>query len=157
MALTRTCPNCKLFNPPEAQVCDCGYNFAPGSTLPDHTRRQLPMGIGSILFSFSGRIKRGTFWKAILSTWLLMLVWLIFWSIALGSDHDEVLPVLFFPLLAVAVWCSCAIYAKRWHDRNKSGWWSMILFIPLIGWPWMLIELGFMAGTDGRNRFGRIP
>ena len=156
--MTRTCPNCKLFNPPDALICDCGYDFVSEQASTDDSRRQLPMGIASIMFSFSGRIKRGTFWKAILSTWLLMLVWLIFLGITLGSgDQDGVIPVLFFPLLAVAVWCSYAIYAKRWHDRDKSGWWSLILFIPLIGWPWMLIELGFLTGTNGRNRYGRQP
>ena len=24
------CPHCKLMNPPEAEVCDCGYRFASG-------------------------------------------------------------------------------------------------------------------------------
>lgn len=28
------CPNCGLFNPSNALVCDCGYNFETGS-LPD--------------------------------------------------------------------------------------------------------------------------
>ena len=28
------CPNCGLFNPSEALVCDCGYNFESGSA-PD--------------------------------------------------------------------------------------------------------------------------
>jgi hypothetical protein len=26
----RTCPCCRLVNPPEAEACDCGYNFASG-------------------------------------------------------------------------------------------------------------------------------
>ena len=46
-----------------------------------------------------------------------------------------------------------AIAAKRWHDRNKSGWWSLISLIPLVNF-WMLIELGFLTGTDSANRFG---
>ena len=46
---------------------------------------------------------------------------------------------------------------KRWHDRDKSGWWSLIAFIPLIGFLWVLIECGFLAGTSGSNRFGEDP
>ena len=49
------------------------------------------------------------------------------------------------------------LYAKRWHDRDKSGWWSLIVLIPGIGGIWMLIELGFLRGTAGPNRFGSDP
>jgi len=43
---------------------------------------------------------------------------------------------------------------KRWHDRDKSGWWMLIVLVPIIGWIWFLIELGFLKGTEGPNRFG---
>ncbi len=28
--MVRDCPQCKMINPPEAQRCDCGYDFAAG-------------------------------------------------------------------------------------------------------------------------------
>ena len=43
---------------------------------------------------------------------------------------------------------------KRWHDRDKSGWWMLIVLVPIIGWIWFIIELGFLKGTPGPNRFG---
>lgn len=43
---------------------------------------------------------------------------------------------------------------KRFHDRDKSGWWVLIGLVPVIGWIWLLIELGFLKGTEGPNRFG---
>jgi uncharacterized membrane protein YhaH (DUF805 family) len=46
------------------------------------------------------------------------------------------------------------VYIKRFHDRDKTGWWVLIGLIPLIGPLWLLIELGFLKGTDGANRFG---
>ena len=42
---------------------------------------------------------------------------------------------------------------KRWHDRDKSGWWMLITLVPIIGSSWLLIELGFLKGTPGPNRF----
>jgi uncharacterized membrane protein YhaH (DUF805 family) len=42
---------------------------------------------------------------------------------------------------------------KRFHDRDKSGWWVLIAFVPIIGWIWYLIECGFLPGTDGPNRY----
>ena len=49
------------------------------------------------------------------------------------------------------------VYIKRFHDRDKSGWWVLIVLMPIIGAIWMLVELGFLAGTPGPNRFGPPP
>ena len=46
------------------------------------------------------------------------------------------------------------VHIKRFHDRDKSGWWVLIVLIPIIGAIWLLIELGFLKGTLGPNRFG---
>jgi uncharacterized membrane protein YhaH (DUF805 family) len=60
-------------------------------------------------------------------------------------------------LILITLWPALAIYTKRWHDRDKSGWWTLIIFIPIIGSIWLLVELGFLRGTDGPNRFGDDP
>ena len=44
---------------------------------------------------------------------------------------------------------SILVDIKRRHDRDKSGWWMPILFVPIIGAIWL-----FLAGTPGPNRFG---
>lgn len=46
---------------------------------------------------------------------------------------------------------------KRWHDLDKSGWWVLINFIPIVGGLWCLVECGFLKGTVGPNRFGPDP
>jgi uncharacterized membrane protein YhaH (DUF805 family) len=55
---------------------------------------------------------------------------------------------IFIPNLAVAV--------RRLHDQDKSSWWILIGFVPLIGGIWLLI-LYFTDGTPGPNRFGPDP
>jgi uncharacterized membrane protein YhaH (DUF805 family) len=89
------------------------------------------------------------------------------------------LATLFFFLSFVAVVVSAtAVGAKRLHDRNKSGWWLLLLYglpgglagvdrpmgyeiaFDLVGTIisiWALIELGFLRGTRGRNQFGSDP
>ena len=62
------------------------------------------------------------------------------------------LPVMIVGLLFL--YPSYALATKRWHDRGKSGWWSLIAFVPIIGALWMLIELGFLGGDDGINDYG---
>ena len=58
---------------------------------------------------------------------------------------------LFFGLSALAV------SVKRWHDRDKSGWWVLLNLLPVIGWLWALIDNGFLRGSVGPNRFGEDP
>ena len=52
---------------------------------------------------------------------------------------------------------SIIVQVKRWHDRDKSGWWVLINFVPVVGPLWALVECGFLRGTLGDNRFGPDP
>lgn len=56
--------------------------------------------------------------------------------------------LIFIPNLALAV--------RRLHDQDKSGWWILIGFIPLIGAIWLFV-LYLLDGTPGPNRFGPDP
>ena len=57
----------------------------------------------------------------------------------------------------ILIWPSLAVQAKRWHDRNKSAWWILINFVPIIGPLWSLIENGFLPGDIGSNKYGEDP
>ncbi len=53
---------------------------------------------------------------------------------------------------------------KRFHDRNKSGWWALglmaVSFIPYISFVaglWLIIEPMFLRGTEGPNDYGPDP
>jgi uncharacterized membrane protein YhaH (DUF805 family) len=126
--------------------------------------------------SFSGRIPRKTFWLGYLVllviTWILQFVLFSIFGVnmmamdpnmspeAQAAAAAEAFSAMMVPLgilILITLWPSLALYTKRWHDRNKSGWWTLILFIPLVGPIWMLIELGFLRGTEGPNRFGPDP
>jgi uncharacterized membrane protein YhaH (DUF805 family) len=117
--------------------------------------------------SFSGRIPRMTFWLSLLV--LMIIQWVLFALFGglsiMGTDMNdpaaaqEMMSKMWplYLIFLVFLWPSLAIYAKRWHDRNKSGWWSLIVFVPLIGSIWLLVECGFLRGTEGPNRFGNDP
>ena len=49
-----------------------------------------------------------------------------------------------------------ALGVKRLHDRDMSGWWTLISFVPFGGFI-LLVILGFLDGTQGPNRFGPSP
>jgi len=103
----------------------------------------------NLLFSFDGRIGRGGFWTGALILIGLILV-IGFVDRLIGAAGW-----LNFIGRLMLVISSLAVSAKRWHDRNKSGWWTLINVIPIIGPIWSFIELGLLPGTDGPNRFDR--
>ena len=127
--------------------------------------------------SLDGRIPRKTFWLAVLVmvviSWILQfIVFAIFGGSAMTAVDPNMTPEaqaaamqqalsgMWLPLgvvVLLTLWPSICIYAKRWHDRNKSGWWSLIMFVPIIGGIWLLVELGFLRGTEGPNKYGPDP
>jgi uncharacterized membrane protein YhaH (DUF805 family) len=106
-----------------------------------------------LYLSLQGRIDRRCFWlRGVLTLLLVSLVLGMLLEIAgLGSAPAERAANL---LLA---WPLIAVSAKRWHDRDRSGWWVLIMAIPLVGTLWALIDNGFVRGTPGPNRFGEAP
>ncbi len=57
----------------------------------------------------------------------------------------------------VLLWPALAVSAKRWHDRDQSGWWVLVVLVPVVGWLWTLWCNGVLRGTPGPNRFGADP
>jgi uncharacterized membrane protein YhaH (DUF805 family) len=98
-----------------------------------------------VYLSWRGRISRKTYWLfGLLPAALFVL-------------HEHVLTDpsawLTWLILIAGLVPSFMINIKRSHDRDRSGWFSLVLLIPIIG-IWPLIELGFLEGSEGTNRFG---
>ena len=66
-------------------------------------------------------------------------------------------PIVTLIVALAGIWVALAVGAKRCHDRDRSGWFQLIMLIPIVGGLWLLIELGFLRGTIGENRFGPDP
>mgnify|MGYP000202236192 FL=1 len=116
------------------------------------------MDIKWLLFSFDGRLNRLPYWGVV----LLMLLLGAGFNFSVGdfgpgrpmTTGPAILESLVFLLF---LWVGLAVQIKRWHDRDKSGWWALLNLIPVIGTLWILIECGFLRGTYGGNRFGPDP
>ena len=104
------------------------------------------------LFSFEGRATRLEYWMFNVALIIGIIILSIIGAVLIGEE-GVIIGSLFG---LVCIWSGIAIQVKRWHDRDKSGWWILINFIPFIGF-WALIENGFLRGTDGKNRFGEDP
>jgi uncharacterized membrane protein YhaH (DUF805 family) len=124
---------------------------APGApALAPRSRFDDPMSTPQILFGFRGRVPRRVFWlygvlgPLLASVMLEMLLGIV----GVSERRAEALTTL------LLVWPCAAVSVKRWHDRDKSGWWALVYLIPVIGLLWTLIANGLLRGTRGANRFG---
>jgi uncharacterized membrane protein YhaH (DUF805 family) len=138
------------------------------------------MNLSDLLFSFSGRVNRAPYWLAGVLTYLCLmgLVWVAIGLAFAGRIGATV--VLVVAILVALVWVGLALAAKRLHDRDKSAWWLLLFYLgPVLlnGWGrhavsggrvilgliafaisiWALVELGFLRGTPGENRYGPDP
>ena len=111
------------------------------------------MDYKTLLFSFEGRINRKPYWMFFLA----MIVANIIVAVVAGMLGDTLGMIILIPFIIVLIWAGLAVSVKRWHDRDKSGWWVLIGLIPVIGPIWVLVECGFLTGTAGQNRFGADP
>ncbi|WP_030538737.1 DUF805 domain-containing protein [Sphingobium sp. DC-2] len=59
-----------------------------------------------------------------------------------------------FGLAVLIPWIAVAV--RRLHDSDRSGFWLLILFFPIIG-SLVLLVFFIMSGTRGPNRFGPDP
>jgi uncharacterized membrane protein YhaH (DUF805 family) len=120
----------------------------------------------NLLFGVRGRLTRASFWLVALG--IVVVELLLFAALggeaAMSGDPQAALaamgPVARAVLLAfglLATWVSLSVAIKRFHDRDKSGWWLLILLVPVVGGVWYLIECGFLRGTEGSNRYGMDP
>jgi uncharacterized membrane protein YhaH (DUF805 family) len=114
-----------------------------------------------LLFSFNGRIRRTTYWLGALGAGLAygVMAGICLAIMMMGRDGPLAMVggLLAFVVYFFAIWTGIALQIKRWHDRDKSWVWIFIAFIPLVGAIWALIEVGFLDGTPGPNKYGPSP
>lgn len=123
--------------------------------------------MADLLFGFRGRVNRAKYWLIVLGilvAGLLPVCAALAGKAALLVDPQELFAavspfgdVVFYVFLAAAMWIWLAVTVKRFHDRDKTGWWVLIVLVPMVGALWYLIEAGFVRGTDGQNKYGSDP
>src|SRR5262245_230126 len=124
------------------------------------------MSIAWRLFSFNGRIARLTFWIIFIPCHLIGFFLdasadkLVDYIDRTSYDSPQWALVMALAMLLIGIlllWITFAALTKRLHDRNKSAKWLILAVIPIIGWMWVVWELGCLPGTDDANRFGPAP
>lgn len=98
--------------------------------------------------TFNGRSSRSAYWWFYLFT-LLVIIGARILDQGLGTRVIASLAflALFLPSLAVLV--------RRFHDADQSGWWALILIVPVVGFfVWLIFALKESAPP---NKWGDGP
>ncbi|KQV56668.1 MULTISPECIES: DUF805 domain-containing protein [unclassified Caulobacter] len=133
------------------------------------------------LLSFKGRLRRSHYWVTSFALGVVKAVLTVILAAALGQIETKdggfaasIMEVLF-------LWPTLALLVKRGHDRNRSIWFSLGLMalailmtvgvavadgfheevlmiacvVVVIGcFGFLIIDYGFIDGTQGPNRYG---
>lgn len=114
--------------------------------------------------SFEGRAGRKEFWLFCLFNLLFMcgaaLLDNIFKTnfVLSGDTRRHVLPYgyIYTVYLLFAFIPTLAAIIRRFHDRDRSGYWFFVIFVPGFG-AIMLLVLLCLEGTSGPNSYGPDP
>lgn len=74
-------------------------------------------------------------------------------SLEQGQDYPVLAIVLFIILYIALVYFSFVFTIRRLHDRNQTGWLSLLALVPFVNFIF-IIYLFCAKGTAGENKFG---
>jgi len=104
-------------------------------------------GVGKS-FTFKGRSSRSEYWWWMLAGILFQII------CAIIAVLGNVAVTVIFPILLVIP--TTTMIVRRLHDLEKSGWWFLIVLIPLVGILY-LIYLFIQEGDMNENIYGPVP
>jgi uncharacterized membrane protein YhaH (DUF805 family) len=123
--------------------------------------------------TFSGRASRSEYWWFVLFCFLIGFFLkplidqysTVDWSNRLIPQNESLMALaaviffvvfVFIPVVVMMTIAQISVTVRRLHDINRSGWWQLIIFVPIVGW---IVDLYWMIkkGTSGPNRFGEDP
>lgn len=106
---------------------------------------------------FQGRARRAEYWMFVLFQILVYIAVAILGLILSGGNSDSATATGLMALVTLGLLLpSIAVTVRRLHDTNRTGWWILISFLPLIGGIWLFV-LTVLDGTPATNRFGPDP
>ena len=98
---------------------------------------------------FQGRSPRSEYW------WFY-LFFIIVYVVSIGlTAAVPIFGIVFLIFVLGSLLPMIAVSIRRLHDLDKSGWFLLLSFIPIVGL--ILLYWFCLKGTDGDNQFGPDP
>jgi uncharacterized membrane protein YhaH (DUF805 family) len=154
---------------------------APGSYAPfpsnTATVRRSSSGIGYFdvlkkYADFSGRARRKEYWMFYFVNWLIYIAFVVFCftvgavigavygpgeeTIRFAETVGSILGGLYLLWNLGILLPTLAVLIRRLHDAGHSGWWLLIIFVPLVGLVILLVFL-IQDSQQESNKYGPRP
>lgn len=100
--------------------------------------------------NFSGRSTRSDYWYVVLANLLIgFVIGFIGGLLGIAEITSTIIAIYSLAVLIPGI----AVFIRRMHDINKSGWWWFISLVPLVG---AIILLVFMCtdSVNENNKYG---
>lgn len=166
------CPNCGKPLKSDVKFCgNCGAKITINSTentttsnntsVPTSTKNSIDNAVNTFnnsekvneakskFFSSEGRLNRMPYFLRGLIVWAMALI---------GGTLSAtgILAIIGVPIIIACAVANVMLTIRRCHDLNKTGWLTVLMFIPYIG---VIPGLYFLLakGTTGPNKYGPDP
>jgi uncharacterized membrane protein YhaH (DUF805 family) len=99
---------------------------------------------------FSGRARRQEYW-------MFFLFNLLFLFIAVYVDQVTGTFFIVTSIYSIAMIIpNLAVGVRRLHDIGRSGWWLLLMFVPVVG-ALVLFVFSVLNGESNENEYGPNP
>lgn len=106
--------------------------------------------------TFTGRAARPEYWWWVLFSVVVSLVLGLLDSLLFHSQMGRGVGILGGIFSLATLIPSLAVSVRRMHDVARSGWWLLIVLVPIIG-ALVLLYWFVQRGTVGPNDYGQDP
>ena len=105
---------------------------------------------------FSGRARRKEYWFFVLFNIIVSIILAVIDGVTGTLDPESGMGLLGLIYTLAILIPALAVSVRRLHDTGRSGWWLLILLIPLIG---TIVILIFMVqdSKPEENQYGPNP
>jgi uncharacterized membrane protein YhaH (DUF805 family) len=105
---------------------------------------------------FEGRARRKEYWFFVLFHTIFAVCLMVIDSFAGTFDEESGYGVFSGIYYLAALIPGLAVTVRRLHDTGRSGWWILVILVPLLG-PIVLLVFAASDSQSGENRFGPNP
>jgi uncharacterized membrane protein YhaH (DUF805 family) len=97
---------------------------------------------------FTGRARRSEYW------WFALFGFIV--QVVVGAIDRGMGSQILGALISLALLApSLAVAVRRLHDTSRSGWWLLLVLLPIIGWIVLLVF--YLQDSAGPNAYGPSP
>ena len=103
---------------------------------------------------YKGRARRSEFWYWQLFNLIMNIIFFIL-AYVISTQISFVLIPIFIIISLIFLFPTFTIMVRRLHDTGRSGWFLLLLLIPIIGW--IILIIWFCQDSDYKNEYDPSP